>query len=176
MPPCSCAFLSMRRRTESHPCATTGAPRPGAGPDRSGPPATSGLCSFIVAPTPKAGGRQVNFVMPTAGRGRFRKAPVVSRWTVFWFFPGFLRPAPSFPRLQKCPRRRLSAFPATTQEKHRPGTSNLAALRLRVSVLFRCICLQHCVSFFFPFFPLMSKLFPAQQSADSFGKPLICSP
>lgn len=67
---------------------------------------------------------------------------------------------------------------ATTQEKHRPRTGNLAALRLGVSVLFRCVCLQHFVSFlsFLSFFFLMSKLFSAQQSADPFGKPLICTP
>lgn len=58
-PPCSCVFLSMRRRTESHPCV----PQKGRHNHEpvqihlsaavSGQPVTSG--QFIVAPTPKAG-------------------------------------------------------------------------------------------------------------------------
>lgn len=164
MPPCSCAFLSMRRRTESHPCV----PQRGRHDHEpvqihlsaavGGQPVTSGLCSFIVAPTPRAGPR------PTAGRGRSRKAPEVSRWTPFWFFfpreLGGPFKTPSFSRRHKCPRRRDSTLSAcisclrcaTTQEKHRPRTGNLAALRLG-----ECLFCSDAFAFstlcpFFPFF------------------------
>lgn len=158
MPPCSCAFLSIRRRTESHPCV----PQKGRhnhepvqihlSAAARGQPVTSGLCSFIVAPTPKAGPhrQQVNFVNADGGK---RKVP-----ERFGFAQDVCGPfkTPSFSRHQKCPSPApLSAFPAFAAQQPKKNTEHGPVIWQHSDsescVLFRCACLQHHVSLLFFF-------------------------